>query len=392
MTGASFADDSLVIGMRHFNRILDFDKQAGLVHAEAGITLGKLYQFLGKRGFIISVQPGYPDISLGGCIAANVHGKNQLHEGTFADLVREIQLFHPAHGVLKLTRESNPEMLELTCGGFGLTGIILSATIDVQPLEMFSARTVNCPVENLTAAANWMAVNAADFDILYSWHDLARFDDRMGRGFIVSGNLTQDGTSYVPPPHYRPIVRGKIGYPFKIFGAATLPAINRYYYKTQCRLERTLPLFEVLFPFASRPEYFHAYGPKGFIEHQVLIPFENVEPYLSTFEALVRKHRQICGLATLKVFSGRRKLLRYNGEGISLALHVGASSAANDFIGALDVLNAKMNAITNLIKDSRIVAKTVMAQYPEYSVFRNRLHEFDPARLFVSSISQRLDL
>ena len=118
LSGAGFPAMAVVLGMARFNRILDLDQIARVVHVEAGITLGRLFGVLAGRGLFLAVQPGHPDITVGGCIAGNVHGKNPFRDGIFAGLVRELTLFHPAHGVLILSREQYPELFDLTCGGF----------------------------------------------------------------------------------------------------------------------------------------------------------------------------------------------------------------------------------------------------------------------------------
>ena len=86
------------VDARNFNRILEFDPTTGYVTVEAGITLGDLYRFTVLRDWILPVMPGSPSITVGGCIAPNIHGKNQFTDGNFRAVTDELRLFHPDHG------------------------------------------------------------------------------------------------------------------------------------------------------------------------------------------------------------------------------------------------------------------------------------------------------
>ena len=113
---ASFGAGATSIGMRRFNRILAFNEAERWIEIEAGITLGRLYEFLTGRGLCLPVQPGHPQITIGGCIAGNIHGKNQFREGLFGDHVRSLRLFHPSRGLLDLAPEQDAGLFELTVG------------------------------------------------------------------------------------------------------------------------------------------------------------------------------------------------------------------------------------------------------------------------------------
>src|SRR5258708_24098589 len=113
------------------------------------MTLGNLLAITAGHGLWLPVQPGYPDITIGGCIAANVHGKNPHREGTFEHSVESLNLYHPARGTVRIGRESEAELFELTCGGYGLTGIILSATLRLEPLPGPVASVCRIPIRAL---------------------------------------------------------------------------------------------------------------------------------------------------------------------------------------------------------------------------------------------------
>ena len=136
----SFGKNILTQEMTSFNRILEFNEKLRTVVVESGITLKELLKWSFGNKLILKIQPGHPDITIGGCIAANVHGKNPHKDGTFVDVVLEIKLFHPDRGLITLNRTKNSKIFELTCGGLGLTGIIVSVKLQREILP--SARMI----------------------------------------------------------------------------------------------------------------------------------------------------------------------------------------------------------------------------------------------------------
>ena len=391
LAGAGFGQGSLVVGMRYFNRIMAFDPKTQILHAEAGITLAKLFEFLTPQEFIVSIQPGYPGITLGGCIAGNVHGKNQYLAGCFSDIVQEITLFHPRKGLLTLSRDERPELFNLTCGGFGLTGIIVSAKIRVDHLKGRAISIVHSPIKNLKEAVTLMASEQKSYSFMYSWHDIAQFGDSMGRGFVVMGREIL-GNKKMPKLSFPPLNSFHRPYPLPVFNQFFLQLSNAVYYYKNRTAQKTENLFESLFPFINLIAYFKAYGPPGFIEHQVLIPEDRINEYFDHFSELVRSWKQPFGLASLKKMSGIQSLLRYSGQGIGISLHLPTTTKSIEFLSKLDDLNTEYGGITNPLKDPRLSATTLRQQFKELDVFQQQLKTFDPDRLFVSSLSKRLEL
>jgi hypothetical protein len=115
--------------MSAFNRLLGFDPVRLMLHVEAGAAIGSIALWAAERNLSMPVLPGYPAITVGGCIAADAHCKNPLRDGTFSDWIEAVTLYHPAHGRRTLDRKTHPEEFEATCGGYGLTGLIVDATL-----------------------------------------------------------------------------------------------------------------------------------------------------------------------------------------------------------------------------------------------------------------------
>lgn len=393
-TAASFAADALSIDLSRFDRILDFDKDGSWIEVEAGISLGKLFEFLTPHGLHIPVQPGHPQVTVGGCIAGNVHGKNQFREGVFGSRVQSLTLFHPDHGKITASRDENADVFDLTVGGLGLTGFILSARLSLSILPGRAMREHIVPVADLQTAFQEVDRLKSDYDMIYCWNDLCRTGADAGRGYLVAGSYVEGTEGSAAPTAYKRLDPSGNRRRPKIFSDLTMPWINRIYYRRNVRggPDRVVPLFEFLYPAVGKEFFFDLFGQSGFIELQALVPRDAIDDYVREFLNLLRREDRRIALTTIKAFDGEQRLLHFNGSGFNFTIEVENTYENRGFLSILDDLNSRFGAITNVMKDSRLTAEVAQRQYRYYGEFRERLHRYDPKRRFVSSLSERLAL
>ncbi len=394
--GASFGGGSLVLDMRRFNRVLRFDPEGRVVEVEAGITLEELLALTAPRGLWLPVQPGYPAITIGGCIAANVHGKNPHREGVFRRLVADLTLFHPRFGTARITPETQPELFELTCGGYGLTGIVLSATLRLDPLPGWTASVRRVPIGGLAEGLTEIRERTERSAFAYTWHDGTPSRRCFGRGFVYEGTIPPGPppSGEVVPRYRRLDAASRARFPVPLWGRVTTRLLGAGFRAVEglrpaCS-ER--PLFEALFPFAHRGEYFRLYGRRGLAEYQVLVPHTVIDEFLKDLEREVLLVRAPVVMVSMKLFRGQQRLLRFEGDGVCVTLNLVRSHAGLAFLSRMDRLTSAVGGIPHIIKDSRLPAAVVAGCYPEYESFRHRLLAHDPERLFRSELSVRLGL
>ena len=391
----SFGQGATVVDHTSRNRILAFDPATGRLEVEAGVRLGQVYDEITRHGWFLPIQPGHPRITIGGCIAADVHGKNQARDGTFESLVQGLTLFHPDHGTLALLR--GDEVFELTCGGFGLTGEILRATIQTKRLP--SARIVT-RVDRLDDIRQLPQRFAAlDADLLYSWHDFSATGDRFGRGFVVVG--TFEPGQQAPPSearsgHARSALsadqRGRWLVP--CFNRATTRPFNALFRRASLRRSRgkAVELFDFLFPVHDKEAYFRLFGRRGFHEQQLIVPNDRWPAFVDGVRDAVRATAAPITLASGKRFEGRPRLLRFTGQGLAFALDFPRTSRGAKLAARIDSLAVELGAIPNIAKDSRLSRRVVEATFAELDVFRQRLEAFDPHARYQSEVRSRLGL
>lgn len=390
-SAASFGQDSRVQEMTKFDRFLEFDPQKLTLKLEAGVCLADLLAWAIKRGLYFPVIPGYPLITVGGCVAADVHGKNPFRDGTFGDWVKEITLFHPDKGYQLVSPETLPDLFHLTCGGFGLTGIITSVTLQLVELPSNRVDIARHPVSGLMDAVGLLSRDQGDF--CYSWHD-GTPGRNFGRGFVFSGRWAEsegeDTTLSFKPMTSE--TRGRL--PFSIWNPVTARVANSVFRLTNLvgRGQETKKLLEVSFPFAGNTAFHRFFGRPGLREAQVLVADDRIERFLESLEAIVSSTRPPTMMLSMKRFAGRQQSLSMSGSGYLLAVDCFMNDKTDAFFQQLDELTIREQGQPNLTKDSRLPKRVAEQCIANYGRFRDGLNGYDPARLFRSELSARIGL
>ena len=286
--------------------------------------------------------------------------------------------------------------MELTCGGLGLTGQILSATLALDRLEGTQVEVRRIPLGRLEDAGPLLEQWAPKSRFLYTWHNLSVSGASFGRGFLYTGDFRPGaGPARNGGESFAPITaEGRGRWRIGLLNRATTAPFNAAYELVQRASSsvRALSLFEFLFPVARKVAYFELFGSQGFHEYQMLVPVESFADLAATLRGGLARFGVPIALASCKLFKGERGLLRFDGTGICLALDFPSSSRSERLAGFLDGVVREAGGLPNIVKDSRLPRETVEACYPEYESFRRSLRAFDPLRLYRSEISERLGL
>ena len=393
---ASFGQGVTSIDLSAFDRITGFDAAARLVEVEAGVTLGALFQFLLRHGCYLPVQPGYMAITVGGCIGADVHGKNPAQDGTFLGQVEALRLFHPDHGTIELSETREPELFRATCGGYGLTGLILSARLRVTKLPGRQAEVSLIPAGSVREAAALLGALPPDCAGAHSWHDFARFDRRFGSGHVRILRFAAGADDVAAAlPRVSPLTPDRRRHlPVSLWNRWTARAVNAAYASAHRAdgAPKRASLIEALFPVHGNEAYYFLFGRAGLYESQVILPESAIEEYVAAIRHFAQDYGIAITLGSAKRFSGGNDLLRYDGTGISLALNIARTRRAPDFLAQLDRIVIAAGGRPNLIKDSRLPRAVFEATYPEADRFRALLRGWDPKRRFRSGLAARLGL
>ena len=372
----------------------------GRVRVRAGTSVEELLRESIPRGWFVPVSPGTRHVTIGGAIAADVHGKNHHADGSIARHIEAFRLVAPSFDDV-VTPSSEPDLFDATHGGMGLTGIVTDATIRLTPVETSWVLTRRSRHRDLDDTMTALAT--ADVDARYSvaWVDTLARGAALGRGIVISGDharlealpdrLARDPLAY--DPHTRLVAPPWA--PSRLLNAATVSAFNAVWYRTapaepSIRLERVTSFFH---PLDGIRGWNRLYGSRGFVQYQCAVP-ETGRGVIQRALEMLADARVPSFLAVLKRFGpGTGGPLSFPMPGWTLALDVPA--AAPGLARHLDAIDEDVVAAGGrvyLAKDARLRPELVRVMYPDLDRFVAVRDRVDPARILRSDLGRRLEL
>ena len=386
-----FSRKSLSINIKNFDRILHFDKREKTITVEAGLTLIEFLNFTLKHNLWIPQLPGYPTITIGGAVAANAHGKSCGKHGTIRKSIKSILLFHKTHGWLNLSEDKNKEIFDLTIGGIGLTGTIVSVTFELMEIKSSKFITKKKEVNSVEDSLKLILDESKDASYTYTWNRADNLSN-FGKGIVYKNYLDQNLNNFEKlkeeKNQFKPFI-------FPMWNKFSINIINSLYLKLNklTKSEKNENFLNVIFPFYGKENYFNFFGKKGFIESQLLVSEEKLNSFIEEFKNLFEKFEPTITLFSLKNMSGKQKFLRFEDNKICLTFDYVNTKKNLLFMSKIDNLYNKYNITPSIIKDSRISKEILRKSYnEELTRFKDELFKFDKKRIYQSEISNRLEI
>jgi decaprenylphospho-beta-D-ribofuranose 2-oxidase len=401
--GRSYGDAALnenrrVLLTERVNRLLEFDAKQGVLHAEAGVTLAEILGVIVPNGWFLPVTPGTKFVSLGGCVAADVHGKNHHHDGSFGNHVLSLELILADGSRKTCSPSENPELFWATVGGMGLTGIIGEVTLKLVPVQSAYVRVQHHAAANFDHLFGLMQDASLDDRYTVAWLDSMASGAQFGRGIVMCGHhalpdeLPADGDPFVVKrEHARSI---PFDFPSWGLNALSISAFNaKYYSREGGRREPFLSGYAPYFyPLDAIGNWNRMYGKRGFVQYQCVIPdvsaYEGVRQLLQELSG----SRRPSFLAVLKRLGAQGNgLLSFPMAGYTLALDLPIrDEGLFMLLNKLDEIVLRYGGRVYLAKDARLSAESFRAMYPRYAEWLRIKNAADPENRFSSSLSRRL--
>lgn len=386
-----------VLDLTGLDQILAVEPQRGEIRVQAGVSYARLLADIVPRGLMAPVIPGTRHVTIGGAIASDVHGKNHPSDGSIARQVRSIKLCTPADGVREVTPASDPALFAATCGGMGLTGVIVEATLAVEPLHTpwWAVDT-----DRTGSLEETLALMSRDDGHRFSvaWLDLLARGRGMGRAVVTrshdwAGEAPEgDGAAGLAGA---PRLRIPPGFPGALLAPPLIAAFNALRWRAFPRRERGRPsrLAPHFFPLDGFGDWNRLYGSRGLIQYQFALDDRHAETMERCVEVL-RERRVPSYLAVLKRLGpGTGAPLSFPLEGWTLALDIPSWAAGiGPALDALDELIAGAGGRVYLTKDARLRREALEAMYPQLSAFREQQALVDPHGVLRSDLGRRLGL
>lgn len=373
--GRSYGDVALNSGGclwmgNQLNHFISFDKDLGVLYCEAGSSLQDIHRTLVPQGWMLPVTPGTQVITVGGAIANDVHGKNHHVLGSFGDHVLEFTLLKTTGEIFQCSRTNHSELFFATIGGIGLTGIILTAKIQLRAVQgpWLEAETV--PYYDLSEFFELADSSEKKWEHTVSWIDC--MNGKQARGLFMRANLCDAKESI-----QESVIKDKIfpiAPPISLVNHLSLPLFNfAYFHKNRLSHHHKIVHYEPFFyPLDAIHEWNKMYGPKGFYQYQSVIPrhlgFDATQEMLK----VIKKSGEGSFLAVLKTFGDRESggLLSFPQPGVTLALDFPNRGLKTEkLFNALDAIVREAQGRLYLAKDARMPRSLFEAGYPKFNEF-----------------------
>lgn len=398
--GRSYGDASLpahadarVVGSALADRILGFDPETGLLHAEAGLSLAEILRIFLPRGFFVPVTPGTKFVTLGGAVASDVHGKNHHVAGTIGRYVQRVLLRVADGRVIACDREHERGLFLATLGGMGLTGHILEVWLTLEKVPSPYIYRESFRIPHLSDFLAQLKQAGKEWPFTVGWVDTAAKGSSLGRGILYVGRWAEAAEAPARPPKARPTLPMPFQLPSGLLNRFTVAAFNQLVYQAHYKAHKTgvVDADTFFYPLDRVSRWNLAYGSRGVTQHQSVIPEEaGAEGIRSLIEALAE-----CGacsfLTVIKDCGAEGEgLLSFPRPGMSLALDIPITARTQEVI---DLLNRRVIACGGrvyLAKDGFTRADDFRAMEPRLARFLEVRRKWDPEGKLKSAQSVRL--
>ncbi|MBT3343937.1 MAG: FAD-binding oxidoreductase [Gemmatimonadetes bacterium] len=388
----SYGDAGLAevaISTLSLNRFLDFDAETGILEVEAGLTLDEILRFIVPRGWFLPVTPGTKHPTIGGCVAADVHGKNHHADGSFYSHVEAMTLATAEGQILRCCRQEHADLFSATFGGMGLTGYIYAVRLRLLPISSDRIDTVTYRTADLQQTCDLLSSTQSEYRYSVAWVDLLS-RRRRGRGLVMLGDHgsgsqlaphTGDG---LPVPLLPEIALSR--WPLRLGNIA--------YYRRQWTRERRVRVHydRFFYPLDGLRAWNRAYGRRGFLQYQFVVPFEGGLSCIERFLDQVGEEAT-CSLAVLKSFGdGPTGPLGFPEPGWTLALDYPRTDRTIRALRDATSVIREAGGRIYLAKDAILEPTHFQGMYSQLEEFVQIKKRYDPHNRLRSAQSDRLGI
>ena len=402
--GRSYGDSSLnshIISILGLNRMLSFEEREGIVSCEAGVSLEELLEVFVPRGWFLPVTPGTKFVTVGGAISSDVHGKNHHKDGTFSSHVISFDLMLPNGDVITCSPTRNADFFRAACGGMGLLGFILRATIQLRKIETSYIRTRIHKAKSLNVIMDLFEQNRG-FTYSVAWIDCLAKGENLGRSILLMGEhapveMVKDLKIYGDPLFSKSSKKMSVRFNFPNFllNNLTVKGFNCLYYGKNFKDtdEAIIDYDAFFYPLDAINHWNRIYGSRGFTQYQCVLPKDASRQGLRKILTAISNRGLGSFLAVLKLFGkGNDSLLSFPMEGYTLALDFPIKKGLFDFLTELDGIVLDYGGRLFLAKDVRMKKDMFMKGYTHAEEFIQFKHNIDKENRLQSLQSQRLGI
>ncbi|MFC5947190.1 FAD-binding protein [Pseudonocardia lutea] len=403
--GRSYGDPAqnaggTVLDMTGLARIHSIDVDSGVVDLDAGVSLDTLMRRALPFGLWVPVLPGTRQVTVGGAIGADIHGKAHHVVGSFGYHVEAMTVVLADGSIRELTPEgSEAELFWATVGGMGLTGVIVRARLKLHHVETAYFKVDTEQIDNLAELMERQTQDDEKYAESVSWFDAVTTGAHFGRGLLTRANHATLA-DLTPKQRKDPL---KFDAPQLLTVPDVFPPgmLNRvtgklfselWYRKSPTRLGAIQNITQFLHPLDIAGEWNRGYGPRGFLQYQFVVPLERGDVIRTVLERMTEAG-QVSALNVLKRFGeGNRAPLSFPKPGWTLCVDIPIGPGLNELCDELDTIVLDAGGRHYLAKESRTTPEAIRRGYPRLEEWRKVRAAVDPEGVFASDLARRLEL
>ena len=385
---------TLVLETVRADRILAFEPSTGALTCEAGLSLAEILRVFVPRGWFTPVSPGTKFVTLGGCVASDVHGKNHHRDGSFGGFVSRLVLETADGRLVECGPDRERELFLATVGGMGLTGLITEATIRLKPIETPWMFVETEPAAGLTEMLDRLRHSGKDWPYTVGWIDCLATGSGLGRGIVIRGRHASRDEA--PGLRLRESTARAVPFdgPAWLLSPTLMRAFNTAYYQIQCRRTggRFVSQDAFFYPLDSLRDWNRLYGRHGFLQYQCVVPRAAGAPVLSEMLDCLSRAGAASFLAVIKDFGPESDAyLSFPLEGTTLALDLPYRGPATEaLVHQLNATVIRAGGRIYLAKDAATRREDFERMVPRLPEWRRVRDRWDPEHRFGSALSARL--
>ncbi len=391
--GRSYGDSALaktVLDLTGLDCIRSFDRQYGVIDCYAGVSLHDLLTIIVPAGWFLPVTPGTRYVTLGGAVASDVHGKNHHLDGCISAFVEQLEIMTADGSLLTCSEADHSELFHASCGGMGLTGVIVSVRLRLRYVRSCFIEQTTLRAENLRVALDlFNRHQGASYSV--AWLDCLARGDNLGRSVVMLGEHSETGGLELQTRSQLTI---PMNMPAGLLNATVVRNFNRlYYHKANHGQEKEVYFVPYFYPLDGLTHWNRLYGSKGFLQYQFVVPEEAA--LMAMTEVLSRISAAELGsfLCVLKATGpANANYLSFPLQGLSLALDFPYKSGLLPLLDELDAIVVDHGGRIYLAKDARMSAANFRRSYPLWPKFSQVREDYGAAGVFCSMQSNRLRL
>lgn len=392
--GRSYGDSALsrnIITTKPHNYFLNFDQSKGVLHVQSGVLLSEILNTFVPKGWFLKITPGTKLITVGGAIASDVHGKNHHVEGCFSESIVEFNLMLPNCEIITCSKTKNIELFRATCGGMGLTGVILDAKISLKKINSKYINQTTIKTKNLKETFEAFE-KYKDKPYSVAWIDCLAKRDNIGKCLLMVGDFDKDEDL-----NYSTKKRFNIPFNFPSFALNTLSVkvFNWLYYRKVRKSvsHQKVDIDTFFYPLDAIKNWNRIYGKNGFTQYQFILPKKYSSQGLEEILRTISMSGKGSFLAVLKLYGkSNENYLSFPLEGYSLALDFKIEKGLFELLDKLDEIVLSFRGRIYLSKDVRVSKETFENGYPSIKRFRSIREKFKMSKKFNSLQSKRVKI